>query len=74
MVENIRTQLRADLTEQAAKLAELLAAKKAVKEEDTERLRRILENRYNRGVIDVLASVNPFTGRVYISARLRRKE
>lgn len=64
----------AELTEEAAKLAELIAARKAVREEDTEELRRILEQRYGREVIDVLASVNSFNNRVYISARLRRKE
>ena len=64
----------AELTEEAAKLAELIAAKKAVREEDTEELRRILSNRYGREVLDVLASVNSFNNRVYISARFRQKE
>ena len=64
----------AELLEEGEKLAELIAAKKAVREEGTERLRRILSNRYGREVIDVLASVNSFNNRVYISARFRRKE
>lgn len=64
----------AELSEEAAKLAELIAAKKAVREEDTENMHRILERRYGRDVIDVLASVNSFNNRVYISARFRQKE
>ena len=61
------------VTEEAAKLAELLKAKKAAKTENTEALRRILERRYRRELIDVITSVSPVTGRVYISARFRQK-
>ena len=64
----------AELLEEGKKLAELIAAKKAVREEGTERLRRILMQRYDRDVIDVLATINPYSGRVFISARLRKKE
>lgn len=49
-------------------------AQKAVKEEKHEQLRRILEKRYGREAIDIITSVNPVTGRVYISARFKRKE
>lgn len=63
-----------ELTEEAEKLAELSKAKKAVREEQSEKLRRILEKRYKREMIDVITSVSPLTGRVYISARFRQKE
>lgn len=63
----------AELVEEAAKLAELLKAKKEAKTENTEALRRILERRYRRELIDVITSVSPVTGRVYISARFRQK-
>ena len=51
----------------------LIRAKQAVKQEQTEALRRILERRYDRELLDVITSVNPVTGRVYISARFRRE-
>ena len=57
-----------------ADLLDLVKAKQAVKQEQSEQLRRILERRYDRELIDVISSVNPVTGRVYISARFRAKE
>lgn len=57
-----------------AEIAELIRAKNAVKQEQTETLRRILEWRYDRELIDVITSVNPVTGRVYISARFKKLE
>lgn len=53
---------------------ELVRAQQAVKQEKTEQLRRILESRYDRELVDVITTVNPVTGRVYISARFKRKE
>lgn len=55
-------------------IIELVKAQKAAQQENTEALRRILEARYNMEIIDVISSVNPVTGRVYISARFRRKQ
>lgn len=55
-------------------LLDLVKAKQAVKQEQSEELRRILEKRYDRELIDVISTVNPVTGRVYISARFKRKE
>ena len=55
-------------------LLDLVKAKQAVKQELSEELRRILERRYDRELIDVISTVNPVTGRVYISARFRAKE
>ena len=57
-----------------AEIAELIRAKNAVKQEQTETLRRILERRYDRELLDVITSVNPVTGRVYISARFKKLE
>lgn len=57
-----------------AEIAELIRAKNAVKQEQTEALRRILERRYDRELLDVITSVNPVTGRVYISARFKKLE
>lgn len=58
--------------------AELIAdareIQKAVKAESWERLRRLLEKRYDREMIDVIASVNPVDGHVYLSARFRRQQ
>ena len=59
---------------QTDEIGELVRAQKAVKEESTEKLRRILERRYCRACMDVISQVNPVTGRVYISARFRKKE
>lgn len=56
-----------------AEIVELIRAKNAVKQEQTEALRRILERRYDRELLDVITSVNPVTGRVYISARFMRE-
>lgn len=55
-------------------LLELAKAQQAVRQEQNEQLRRILERRYNAEVMDVIASVNPVTGRVYISARFNKQE
>ena len=46
----------------------------AVKQEQSEALRRIVEKRYGREAIDVISSVNPVTGRVYVSVRFRQEE
>ncbi|MBP3855090.1 MAG: hypothetical protein IK990_05690 [Ruminiclostridium sp.] len=56
-----------------AELSELVKAQQAVRHEQNEQLRRILENRYGRELIDMIPTVNPVTGRVYISARFRPK-
>lgn len=61
-----------ELAENAEKYTELIKAKNAVKCEQYESIRRILERRYRREVIDILTSVSPITGRVYISARFRQ--
>lgn len=53
---------------------DLVRAQQAVRQEKTEQLRRILEARYDRELADVITTVNPVTGRVYISARFKRKE
>lgn len=63
-----------ELAENAAGYAEILKAKSAVKGEQYETLRRILERRYRREMIDVITSVNPVTGRIYISARFRQRK
>lgn len=55
-------------------LLDLVKARQAVKQEQSETLRRILEKRYDREVLDVISTVNPVTGRVYISARFKQKE
>lgn len=54
-------------------LLDLVKARQAVKQEQSETLRRILEKRYDREVLDVISTVNPVTGRVYISARFMRE-
>ena len=58
----------------AQTLLEAKTIKEAVKSEQWEKLRRILEKRYDRELIDVISSVNPFTGGVYVSARFRRRQ
>lgn len=55
-------------------LLDLVKAKQAVKQEQSEELRRILEKRYDRELIDIISTVNPVTGRVYISARFKARE
>lgn len=57
-----------------AEVLDLVRAQQAVRQEKTEQLRRILEARYDRELADVITTVNPVTGRVYISARFKRKE
>ncbi len=57
-----------------AELLELVRTQQAARQENTEALRRILERRYDRELVDVISSVNPITGRVYISARFRQQE
>ena len=56
------------------RVIDLVRAQNAVKQEQHGELRRILEKRYRRELSDVTATVNPVTGRVYISARFRRQE
>lgn len=56
-----------------AELLDLVRVKQAVKHEENEQLRRMLEKRYDRELIDVISTVNPVTGRVYISARFKAK-
>lgn len=56
---------------QTNEIGELVRAQKAVREEKHEQLRRILEKRYGREIIDLITTVNPVTGRVYISARFK---
>lgn len=55
-------------------LLDLVRVKQAVKQEENEQLRRLLEKRYDRELIDAITTINPVTGRVYISARFRAKE
>ena len=57
-----------------AELIDLVKARQAAKQEESKELRRILERRYDREVIDVISTVNPVTGRVYISARFKARE
>ena len=57
-----------------AELLELVRAQNAAKQEKTEQLRRILEKRYDRELLDVISTVNPITGRVYISARFKKRD
>lgn len=54
-------------------LLDLVKVRQAVKQEQNETLRRILEKKYDRELLDVISTVNPVTGRVYISARFRRE-
>lgn len=63
-----------DGREYARTLQDAKTLKDAVRSEQWEDLRRLLEKRYDRELIDVISSVSPYTGRVYISARFRRKE
>lgn len=60
-----------DGREYAQTLADSRMIKEAVRSEQWEKLRRTLEKRYKRELIDVISSINPFTGRVYVSARFR---
>ncbi len=53
---------------------EIAEVKNAVKEERTEKLRRILEKKYGRECIDVIHKVSSFTGWLYVSARFKPKE
>lgn len=55
-------------------MIELVRAKQAVKYEQAEQLRRILEKRYDREIADISSMINPITGRVYISARFKKRE
>jgi len=55
-------------------LLDLVRVRQAVKQEQNGQLRRLLEKRYDRECIDVQTVINPVTGRIYISARFRRKE
>jgi hypothetical protein len=48
--------------------------KNTVKLEAWEELRRLLEKRYDKELADVICSVNPVDGHVYLSARFRRKQ
>ena len=48
--------------------------KNAVKLEAWEDLRRLLEKRYDKELTDVICSVNPVDGHVYLSARFRRQQ
>ncbi len=57
-----------------SEVLDLVRAQQAVKQEKTEQLRRILEARYDRELVDVITTVNPVTGRVYISARFKTRE
>lgn len=57
-----------------AELLDLVKAKQAAKQEENKELRRILEKRYGRELVDIISTVNPVTGRVYISARFKAKE
>ena len=58
---------------QTNQIDELVRAQRAVREENAEQLRRILERRYRREVIDLISTINPFTGGVYISARFLKE-
>ena len=51
--------------------AELIAA---VRYERAEALRRWLEKRYERRALDVISTINPVTGRVYVSVRFMQEE
>lgn len=54
-------------------LLDIVRVRQAVKQEQNETLRRILEKRYDKELHDVISTVNPVTGRVYISARFKAK-
>lgn len=55
-------------------ILEAFRIKNAVKLEAWEEMRQLLEKRYDREMIDVIASVNPVDGHVYLSARFRRQQ
>lgn len=56
------------------RVIDLVRAQNAVKQEQHEELRRILELRYNRKITELEATINPVTGWVYISARFKKQE
>lgn len=60
--------------EYARTLQDTKTLKDAVRSEEWEKLRRLLEKRYDRELIDVISTINPFSGRLYMSARFRRRQ